>query len=580
MFKGLKIKKLIFVKNHIEDFEPYAFRGLDIDTLKISEELFETDNKTLANIPVEALKHLTNLKDLLILGSNVKEIPEFAFQNSTNLKELYFLTFYLNKIYTNSFAGLNNLKKLYIASLKLEEISSAIFAPLENLQYLFLSLKSMKTLKREQFSTLKNLTSLNLDHSDVENIEFQCFENFNHSLILLSMIGNRLHDIGAVFNYLSALKDLILSFNKIIKINSDSLQNLTMLESLDLSYNKIKFIGDNVLTRSKNLNDIDIRSNHLVDIPTNMLGQFMELKKFDISKNFIFRVEDYSFYNNYKLKNLDMSDNIITSLYADSFASLYNLEYLDLSDNYLTDIPFKSFEIFQNLKYLNMSKNNLSTFDIDSISKTDSTLKFIGLAENPWNCNCQMKKLLRWYNLWSYELSLNERYSQEENLKLAKCQYPYFLKGMPILEVSINHINCSYIDATSNEWNKWNRSYVNSLSIDKNHLPSKYMKSNFDELAHTHHIETFMNNRKENKFSIAALIISCMTFLFVLFLIFKRDDTKPNCGRFSKYLTPSIFVMSSKGLSKVLKTTKVEDKQRITQNEYITDGHTSINHDF
>ncbi|XP_065313490.1 insulin-like growth factor-binding protein complex acid labile subunit isoform X2 [Gordionus sp. m RMFG-2023] len=442
-FSGLKsVKDIQFRLNRIKNFSSNAFLGIEdsLEKLTILEFFWVSFKyKTLDQIPVDALKPLKNLKELFVSSANIRVIPHNAFNTLLNLEVLKIMSFTLNKIYNDSLSGLKNLKDFSLVTNFLKEIPPLVFSETPNMEKLFISLKSFKKITKEHFSNLRYLRELSFNNSGIDTIESGAFMQMSNSLKSLSLKGNQISTLPESISNLPKLTHLDLSSNTIFDINANSFYGLNSLEHLILSYNIVKNIKSNVLADSKWLKFIDLKANLLTQIPEFFFQTFRNLNTLDLSKNFINEIAELTFYQNDKLEKLDLSNNNLKIIHSTSFKSLgKSLTYLDLSHNYLPTLPSLTLSEFENLVYLNMSHNNMTSLDIDSLQGSEDTLRFIGISDNPWHCDCKMRRFREWYKFWSDQLSHSDKYLQELNIENAKCHTPTNLAGVPILYPPLN----------------------------------------------------------------------------------------------------------------------------------------------
>ncbi|CAK6953186.1 leucine-rich repeat%2C immunoglobulin-like domain and transmembrane domain-containing protein 1a [Scomber scombrus] len=135
-----------------------------------------------------------------------------------------------------------------------------------------------------------------------------------------------------VFNYLSSLEFLWMSFNTLSALNPDSFRGLLNLEELRLDGNALAAFP----------------WESLMDMPS--------------------------------LRLLDLHNNQLTSLPAEATTYIKNLTYLDLSSNSLLTLPAEVLSTWLAAK---------------PVQGPESSKMILGLHDNPWVCDCRLYELVQ-----------------------------------------------------------------------------------------------------------------------------------------------------------------------------------------
>jgi Leucine-rich repeat (LRR) protein len=132
-----------------------------------------------------------------------------------------------------------------------------------NLKTLYFDHNKLVKIKMMDFMLLEKLEYLNFDSNDITMIEDNSFYNLEslETLILSKNNFNLANNPQALFNSLTNIKFMILSFNFIEFIRVNTFSNLLKLEVLDLSKNKIHSIKENSFNGLINLRDLYINEN-------------------------------------------------------------------------------------------------------------------------------------------------------------------------------------------------------------------------------------------------------------------------------------------------------------------------------
>ena len=192
------------------------------------------------------LKFGNNLKHAIISSNKLRIFPKFC-QEDESVREI------------NSC----NLKTLYFDNNKLDKIKQYFFIFLEKLEY------------------------LNLDSNDIGLIDDEAFINQKslETLIISNNILSLANNTQALFNSLTSIKLLNLSFNFIEIIRMNTFRNLLKLEVLDLRSNKIHSIKESSFKGLINLRDLYINGNAPdLNIENSSFRRFESIKTIFIDK--------------------------------------------------------------------------------------------------------------------------------------------------------------------------------------------------------------------------------------------------------------------------------------------------------
>uniref|UniRef100_A0A8C0IVV6 Vasorin n=1 Tax=Chelonoidis abingdonii TaxID=106734 RepID=A0A8C0IVV6_CHEAB len=237
-----------------------------------------------------------------------------------------------------------------------------------------------------------------------------------------------------VFQPLTNLVNLDLSSNQLREITNETFHGLRLLERLYLDRNRIQRIHPAALDTLENLLELKLQNNQLRLVPPLNLPKLLLL---DISHNGIATIEAGAFHT-VNIESLKIAGLGLSSLDEELFQNLNNLHELDISDNSLGRIPevlrrlrgltklslagnsqiaqlqVEDFGELPNLQELDISNLNLNTIPQDFFSLFPR-LRAITVAENPFNCLCQ----LSWFGRWLHISHVTLRRSEE-----TRCHFP------------------------------------------------------------------------------------------------------------------------------------------------------------
>uniref|UniRef100_A0ACB8FHX0 Toll-like receptor 7 n=1 Tax=Sphaerodactylus townsendi TaxID=933632 RepID=A0ACB8FHX0_9SAUR len=259
-----------------------------------------------------------------------------------------------------------------------------------NTTNLTLSINHINDIKKANFEHLEKLVEIDFSSA---------FQNLT-KLTVLSLKGNNLTSNamsqtlhGNEFRFLSGLKYLDFSNNRVDLLYSNAFQELKELEILDLSDNKYYFQVEGVthmLNFTRNLTSLKkliLNGNEIFTSADKGMAS-SSIKTLEFRKN---RLDilwkdgtDYlSFFKELKgLENLDISDNSLSFIPGDVFDRLPpQLQNLSLSNNKLKMFPWEKLQVLKNLKHLDLSNNQLTVVPPE-LSKCSGVLQILTLQHN------------------------------------------------------------------------------------------------------------------------------------------------------------------------------------------------------
>uniref|UniRef100_A0A8C6KEI4 Vasorin b n=1 Tax=Nothobranchius furzeri TaxID=105023 RepID=A0A8C6KEI4_NOTFU len=263
----------------------------------------------------------------------------------------------------------------------------------------------------------------------------------------------------------TSTRNLYLFSNGIEGIKSEDFDGLVNLEMLDLSQNKLTHLPDRVFETLTSLKNLDLSSNQITQISEKSFHGVTQLQRLYLQSNSIKAIHPATFTGLENLLELKLqgptdlqTPNLealllagvgLTGLNMELMLSLKNLHYLDISGNELKSFPVALKET-PRLLHLNLAGNPMRTLkpedlqnlnelielDISSLSLHSlpeelpqllPNLKKLTVAENPFNCLCNLAWLPGWLSTQGITLVRTEE---------TRCHFPPISAGkvLPRLE--------------------------------------------------------------------------------------------------------------------------------------------------
>ncbi|CAL1537321.1 unnamed protein product [Lymnaea stagnalis] len=423
-FEGLHIEKLDLLDNAVTSVHEDAFLGLENSLASLSIQLY-----ALEGLPTLALSRLKHLRSLHISGCKQQELYTELFRNLRNLEELQLIGCRIAHIQPGAFALLTNLKRLVLAgnSIRFQHIKE--INSVENLTDLDLSSNDIQLLDNHAIAHLTRLRRLSLANNKMIYMAGGAFYNLDFSLEELDLHDNALNEEALKsLRYLKTVRHLDLSSNNISSLSGEEFIGLRYLTWLSLAHNDIAVVVQRSFAGiASSLVRLDVHANPLELIEPGAFSDFMKLEYLNLNNTYLggtLKSETFSGLTE-TLNFIDLSRSEIISGDLEAISHLSSLNDIDLSFNRIDRVHLNLFKGLRRLVSADLSNNTISEFLSGSVSKINSSLRFLDLSrnrlhtitdcaffvfkdlsevrleENPLSCNCSLSWLFRWLQLVS-----------------------------------------------------------------------------------------------------------------------------------------------------------------------------------
>mmetsp|Transcript_13949 Transcript_13949/g.24686 ORF Transcript_13949/g.24686 Transcript_13949/m.24686 type:complete len:752 (+) Transcript_13949:261-2516(+) len=210
----------------------------------------------------------------------------------------------------------------------------------------------------EAFFELQLLKRLNFANNEIVSVPDR-FDVFCETLVALDLGHNKISEIPQSVNFLYNLRELILHFNSIQSLYYPMPRNL---DTLVLNHNSLEYISAEVFKEAMSLRVLDLSNNKLQEIPES-LSRLPSLQHLDLRYNKI-KCLSMEIPENSNLDQLLLGFNRISTIEGACLHRASKLSVLDIRENQLSSLP--EYDLLQciNLKQLDITNNNLADLPV------------------------------------------------------------------------------------------------------------------------------------------------------------------------------------------------------------------------
>ncbi|XP_076330934.1 uncharacterized protein LOC143236518 [Tachypleus tridentatus] len=450
LFRGLRnVTSLDLTNNHISKLEGQPFPE-SLTTLSLSDNLLDW-------IPPDALSNLRYLKMLNLGGNLFPSLPSNWKLSTRHLDELDFshnvltqlesdilngsfsvhklsLSYnYLRILSVKAFRGLH-LQKLSLANNRLSSIPIGAFEGLEaTLTALDLSFNIMKSFpkavkelehlqqllmrgnqlsyleKYDLYACRKSLEVLDLSRNLLKVFQKKlCLFNVDTTILFPLRNSLKAVELGSLFEshdgshemivkYLNEVEWFQMDHNKIFKLSSTFLLNLTSMVHCDLEGNNVVFIPQNLFRKEVHttLTNIILSHNEVRTIEPKTFSELPRLRNVVLLGNRLEILRHTSFtscpmlnaivLSHNRLRNslhrLFLSFNKLTVIPPTVFTEATNLQVLQLDHNSIKSVSSTDFQGKPPIQILSLRYNNISTISPEAFTSLEE-IRIVDLSYN------------------------------------------------------------------------------------------------------------------------------------------------------------------------------------------------------
>ncbi|NXT89559.1 CPN2 Carboxypeptidase, partial [Anhinga rufa] len=385
----------------------------------------------LSSVRSGALGSSTTLTKLVFLNNDIKELEAGAFQGLPSLTELEVSGNPLPAVSPGVLVGLPRLSKLSLGANTIRSLQPGLFTTTCHLQDLRLPGNKIEALPPSIFRPLRRLQTLDLSQNALAELPASLLAPLA-ALRLLKLSDNRLAWVPpGAFRVLDQLAELHLDGNQLKELPAGAFAGLGGLRRLQLQHNALGSLAPDIFAGLPNLTVLSLEGNRLATLPAALLASTPHLLHLSLAHNQLEMLPQGLFANLSALQTLSLSHNAMVHLPDRIFQGLVGLAALQLSHNNLSSLPAGLLAGLPLLASLVLDHNRLTRLPPGLFDANEELVR-VGLADNPWACDCHLAYLLGWLQSFAEPLIHAQ----------ASCTSPATLQGQSLLEVPQGHLEC------------------------------------------------------------------------------------------------------------------------------------------
>ncbi|KAJ8920391.1 hypothetical protein NQ315_005257 [Exocentrus adspersus] len=254
---------LCFAKSADVTFKNVTFRGYSLYTEKFKKTI-QSSNSLIDHLPE------TPFDKIEFIDQDIPVLYKGSLADLDDLDELTMENCGISEIQPGALKNVPGLRRLSLKGNKIEEIKEGVFNDLD-ISTLDLSLNLIKTIHSNAFNDMPNLLNIQLADNQIDRWDKNWFKN-TPLLTRVSMQNNSISSLPndafknlvgkKQFGKLKLTINLVLSYNKINKIEPKAFSGLTEINNLWLDNNQLEEFEDGLL-EGVDVKDLRLNKNNI-----------------------------------------------------------------------------------------------------------------------------------------------------------------------------------------------------------------------------------------------------------------------------------------------------------------------------
>ncbi|GAB5366457.1 hypothetical protein AAMO2058_001145200 [Amorphochlora amoebiformis] len=257
----------------------------------------------------------------------------------------------------------------------------------------------------------RGLRCLRLVGNDISTLQPGVFDHLTR-LEILDLSFNRLKNIKTgVLNACKSLREVRLNRNNICTLPPRAFEGLSNLKVLILVSNKLRTLAKDVFHGLESLEILELWKNKLQNLPVGLFETLKSLKELHLGSNQLKKLEKGTFHVLRSLEVLYLYHNKLQFLPAGIFQTLKSLKSLDLSYNQLRTLDKGTFDDLKSVEEMWLGRNPLDYTQIDprtfdSLNGVEMDIDFTSIQSRRRKAQVEKEKGLEYGTHTGYTLSL------------------------------------------------------------------------------------------------------------------------------------------------------------------------------
>ncbi|KAL7677937.1 hypothetical protein ACOME3_004166 [Neoechinorhynchus agilis] len=338
---------LEFILPNVEDMSIFCRKSTD--------KVFKIDKYMIQNF-----KHL---KKLFIQYADLYEIEDDSFKGFNDLTHLNLMR---NKIMVlDSTMGnhLLQLKFLILSNNRLGGDCLSIINRIINLKVLDLSNNQMEVVLIPDACRFDKLVELRMENNPLRRIQLDRLTQLEDLKILAFSFIGELNDLFRGETIFCSLEEFIVSGGTTKSLNTSFLRKIPKLTRLEFNKACLEEVPAGNERTSKLMESMLLSRNRIRKLDDSCFSQWSNLDHLDLSRNRISSISKYAFSHLRRLRILNLSSNQISYLFQELLKKNVQITKLLLANNDLITLPEHFLKTLKNLQMLDLSNNPLSVID-------------------------------------------------------------------------------------------------------------------------------------------------------------------------------------------------------------------------
>ncbi|KAL7677942.1 hypothetical protein ACOME3_004171 [Neoechinorhynchus agilis] len=338
---------LEFILPNVED--------MSIFCRKLTDKVSKIDKYMIQNF-----KHL---KKLSIRYADLYEIEDDSFKGFNHLTHLNLMR---NKITVLDSKMGNHLFKLKFLNLYNNRLSGdclSIISRMINLKVLDLSKNKIEFAIIPYGYRFEKLKELRMENNPLRRLGLNRFTRFETLKILAFSFNGELNDLFRGETHFGSLKEFIVSGGTTRFLNASSLRKIPKLTRLEVNTAHLEEVPAGNERTSKLVESMVLSGNRISKLDDSCFSQWSNLYHLDLSHNRISSISRYAFSHLRRLRILNLRSNQISYLFQEILKNNARINTLSMANNDLITLPRNFLNTLKNLQMLDLSHNPLKVID-------------------------------------------------------------------------------------------------------------------------------------------------------------------------------------------------------------------------